>query len=98
MTGRGFGTYLKGPRIFDINTLHVGTLVLAYSARFNAENTIFITREFDQRVWGVFVAPDDWTNRQSHEFCIWDFELELRSIELWQAIPADKKHHFKELA
>lgn len=85
--GRGFGIYEKGSQIDSVDHLHVGDLLLEYSPRFDAENTVIITREFKERVWACFVDPTDWTQRRGSEFCIWDFDLEFGQSQLWRAVP-----------
>ena len=84
--GRGFGEYRKGQAVTSIAELDTGALVLEYSPQFDAENTVFITRRTEDRAYGVFVSPDDWQERQGSEFCIWQHDICLGTLELWQAV------------
>lgn len=82
--GRGFGTHRKGEPIADIGCAQTGALLLEHSNQFDADNVLFVTREFAGRVWAVFVDPSDWTQRDGHEFCIWQHDIELGTVNLWR--------------
>jgi hypothetical protein len=83
-TGRGFGAHVKGERITDITSAQTGALLLEHSRQFNTDNVILVTREFENRVWATFVDPFDWKRRDGQEFCIWQHDLDLNTIEIWR--------------
>lgn len=86
-SGRGFGLYVKGDRISSVSDLHVGDLLLEHSPQFNADNTIIVSRELEDRVYVHFVNPNNWRQRWGQDFCIWDFDVEHGTTQLWRAVP-----------
>ncbi len=92
--GRGFGALRKGARIIRTADLAIGEMLLEYSAQFDAENTIRITHQWEDRVWARFVDAKTSNVSMGQDFCIWGFEIESGAIELWRPIrPAKPKKY-----
>ena len=79
--GRGWGKFVPGPQITNIQDLKMGETYLVYSTQFNAKNVVMIVQppmdwykhpDNDIR-YGAFITED---GRLEGVFAIWDFHLE----------------------